>query len=131
MENLKKEFKAVMAHSGKENEDEVLETFCLKYENNEEAKAEIAKLIKEGIVEAGKQIDEIGIKIQLKEVMEMVSLAYIARHYFKKTKSWLSQRINAHTVNGKPAKFTDDELKTFNFALKDIGKKIGSISVQH
>jgi hypothetical protein len=129
MENLKKEFKILMAQAGKENEHEVLEAFCRKYENNEKVKVEIAKLIKEGVVESGKRIDDINMKMQLKEVTEIVSLAYIARHYFRKTKSWLSQRINAHTVNGKPAKFTDDELNTLNFALKDIGKKIGSISV--
>ncbi len=63
------------------------------------------------------------IKEQMEAVSEIISMSYIAKTYFNKTKSWLSQRINGLNVNGKPASFTDEELETLNFAFKDISKK--------
>lgn len=69
------------------------------------------------------------IKEQMEAISEIVSMSYIAKTYFNKTKSWLSQRINELNVNGKPASFTDEELETLNFAFKDISKKIGAFSV--
>ncbi len=72
---------------------------------------------------------ELKIKEQMESISEIISMSYIARTYFNKTKSWLSQRINGLHVNGKPATFTDDELDTLNRAFKDISKKIGAFSV--
>ncbi|HHT22511.1 MAG TPA: DUF5053 domain-containing protein [Bacteroidales bacterium] len=63
------------------------------------------------------------IKAQMEAMSEIISMSYIAKTYFNKTKSWLSQRINGLNVNGKPASFTDEELETLNFAFKDISKK--------
>lgn len=131
MKDLKTEFNNLMSKAGKEDEDKALNEFCKKYEFNQEAKDEILKLIKEGISASGKRIEDLSVKVQLSEASKMLNLSYIAKHYFNKTKSWLSQRINSHVVNGKPAKFTDEEMKTLNFALKDMGKKIGSISVHY
>ncbi|MBX3255821.1 MAG: hypothetical protein KF862_16930 [Chitinophagaceae bacterium] len=37
--------------------------------------------------------------------------------------------MNGNTVNGKPAFFKQEEIKTLNKALKDIRKKIGSVMV--
>ena len=76
-----------------------------------------------------KKIDcfiEESIKIQLSEISEIVSLAYISKQYFNRTRNWLYQRINSSTVNGRPARFTSEEINTLNLALKDIGNKIGS-----
>jgi len=67
----------------------------------------------------------------LKSVSEIISLSYLAKHYFKKSRQWLNHRINGNIVNGKPAKFTSEQLATLNQALKDISKKIGSVSVVH
>ncbi|MCU7604834.1 DUF5053 domain-containing protein, partial [Riemerella anatipestifer] len=58
-----------------------------------------------------------------------ISLSYVAEKYFGKTKSWLYQRINENTVNGKPAKFTEKEIETLNYALQDLSKKIGSVRI--
>ena len=49
--------------------------------------------------------------------------------YFKKSKSWLYQRLNRNNINGKPVKFTKNEIETFNFAIQDISKKLGSTSI--
>lgn len=69
------------------------------------------------------------IKEQMHEVSEIVSMSYIAKTYFNKTKSWLSQRINELNVNGKPAQFTPEELEILNAAFQDISKKTGAFRI--
>ncbi|MDR1757146.1 MAG: DUF5053 domain-containing protein [Culturomica sp.] len=64
------------------------------------------------------------IKEQMVQISSMISMSYIAKHYFNKSKSWFSQRINEFDVNGKPAKFTPEELETLNFAIRDISEKL-------
>lgn len=76
-------------------------------------------------------IEETAIKIQLQEVAEIVSLSYLAKKYFNKSRAWLYQRLNGNIVNGKPARFTEEELRTFNNALQDISQKIGSLSISY
>jgi len=72
---------------------------------------------------------QLKVKEQLTEISEIVSMSYIAKHYFRKSRSWLSQRINEMTVNGKPVQFTPDELDVFNKALKEIALKTASIQL--
>lgn len=83
--------------------------------------------------ESGERIDsfiEASVKMQLEKVSQIVSLSYIATRYFSKTRSWLNQKINGCLVNGKPAKFTPEEISTLNFALRDISKEIGSTVIK-
>lgn len=72
---------------------------------------------------------ELSLKIKLKEILPIVSLSYISEHYFNKSKSWFYQRLNGNEVNGKTASFTQDEIKTLDYALKDISKKLDAISL--
>ena len=69
------------------------------------------------------------IREQLKEIIEIISISYIAKKYFNKNRTWMYQKINGNIKNGKPAKFTDSEIQTFNFALQDISNKIGSVAI--
>ena len=73
--------------------------------------------------------EETSLKKRLLEVSNIISISYVAKTYFNKTRSWFYQRLNGNLVNGKPAKFTKDELFKLDSALKDISKKIGSVSV--
>lgn len=57
-----------------------------------------------------------------------MNLAYIAEHYFGRSRSWLSQRINGNIVNGKPCGFTEDELVIFRSALRDMSHKLSVIA---
>ena len=59
---------------------------------------------------------------------EVVNLAYIARHYFGKTRQWLYQRLKGQMVNGKPAAFTQSEEATFIKALQDIGMQLATFT---
>jgi hypothetical protein len=71
-------------------------------------------------------VNEIGVKIQLMKISEIVSMSYIAGNYFQRTRQWLYKKINGSLVNGKPAKFTDGEIQTLNFAIQDISKQLSS-----
>lgn len=72
---------------------------------------------------------EVELKIKMKELSEIVSLSYIARVYFGKTKGWLYHRINGNVINGKRASLSYEQKQHLANALKDISKKIGSMSV--
>ena len=74
-------------------------------------------------------LNELSVKIQLAEVEGFLNLAYIAKHYFGKTKNWLYQRLNGYLVNGKKAKFNEEEIEIFNRALSDMSMKLGSLRV--
>ena len=76
-------------------------------------------------------MEERTIKLQLQNISEIISLSFIAKHYFGKTQAWLYQRINGNVVNGKPCRFTAEELDRFNHALKDISQKIGSLRLSY
>ena len=65
---------------------------------------------------------------RLGEITDMVSMAYIAKTYFKKSRSWLAHKLNGNIVNGKPSQFTEEELKTLRFALNDMASKLRVMS---
>jgi hypothetical protein len=74
-------------------------------------------------------VKDIQIRMQLENAIDILPLSYISKNYFNKTRQWLYQRINGNTINGRLAKFTATEIDTFNFALQDISKRIGSITI--
>lgn len=65
---------------------------------------------------------------RLGEITNMVSMAYIAKTYFKKSRSWLAHKLNGNIVNGKPSQFTEDEIRTLRFALNDMASKLSMMS---
>lgn len=67
---------------------------------------------------------DVDVKGMLGDLSDVLSLSYIAQHYFQKDRSWLAQRINGNIVNGKPCAFTDDELSMLKLALNDIKNKL-------
>ena len=74
-------------------------------------------------------VNDLQIRMQLENVIDILPLSYISKRYFNKTRQWLYQRINGNSVNGKSAKFTEPEIETFNYALQDISKRIGSVAI--
>jgi hypothetical protein len=86
------------------------------------------KIAREASERDEKEMEEIRLRCHLILNREIIPFSYIANNYFSKSKEWLYQRLNGNLVNGKPAKFTSSEIETFNFALQDISKKIGSIA---
>lgn len=114
-----------IAETDKEREEIQRETEILM---NEDPDA-FAEAMVECMRETNRELDKLLIKDQLEEVSKVISISYLVKNYFKKTPQWFYQRLNENLVNGKPAKFTEEEIKTLNFALQDISKKIGSVSI--
>lgn len=76
------------------------------------------------IKDTNNEADEILLKQKLESVLPFISVSALAKTYFKHSPQWFYQRLNGSTVNGKTARFNDDELKALSHALVDIGKKI-------
>ena len=74
--------------------------------------------------------EEAILRDKLGELPEVISFSYIAKKYFGKSRNWLYQRINGNIVNGKKARFTDKELKTFLNALNDVSEMIHQTSLK-
>lgn len=69
------------------------------------------------------------IRAKLGEIPEAISLSYVAKKYFGKSRNWLYQRLNGNLVNGKPASFTPAEHQKFVAALEDISDMIRKTSL--
>ena len=68
-------------------------------------------------------------KDKLGKAPQAISLSYIAKNYFGKSKEWLYQRINGNIVNGKPAHFTEEETRQLQNALHDLGAQLLKIKL--
>ena len=89
---------------------------------------EFIEAYREGLERSLLKGNEILLRQNLEFIIKSMNLTYIAKEYFGKSHSWLSQRINGNLVNGKPAKFTVEEIKIFKDALEDICKRITLVS---
>jgi hypothetical protein len=115
-ETYKKTVDELLANASGEKERELIEEFI-----GETISADSRQLITDTKI--------LCLKVQLYEYNEVIPYSYIAKKYFNKSKAWLSQRVNGYGVNRKKAKFTEEELETFSFAIQDISKKLGSITL--
>ena len=95
-----------------------------------EEQQEYTAATKAGVKAVIERCGEIIEKVELGEVANIVSVAYIAQKYFGKTRHWLYQRLNGSIVNGKPACFTTDEKKKLQEALQDISDIIKNTSLK-
>jgi hypothetical protein len=126
IEKLKNEFVSL-------NTEEERVVFDAKFRNHinsksESEKKEFAKAFHEAgrdaVLHAKKFGSEVTVRLNLENILGIVSMAYIAKEYFHKSKSWFSQKMNGNLKNGKITFFTEEELKTLAFALEDISEKI-------
>ena len=83
----------------------------------------------EQIQESIDEINGIIVRRQLEDILQFMSLAYIAKQYFGKSRQWLYQRVNGTIVNGKPARFTNQEIDILNAAIQDMGNRLLSTKV--
>ena len=75
------------------------------------------------------KVKELTMAEKLGEIKDMVSMAYIAKAYFGKSRSWLAHKMNGNIVNGKTSQFSPDELAILRTALQDMSKKFGALSL--
>lgn len=81
-----------------------------------------------GLIECAKDTNkeaaEMLLRERLESVLPFISVATLAKTYFKRSPQWFYQRLNGSEVNGKRVKFNPAELKTLSEALVDIGKRL-------
>ena len=61
---------------------------------------------REGLRAIKNELQDVKLALELGDIANAISLSYIAKAYFGKSKNWLYQRLNGNKVNGKPAQFT-------------------------
>lgn len=74
--------------------------------------------------DTNKEVAEMLLRERLESVLPFISVAALAKTYFKRSPQWFYQRLNGSEVNGKRVKFNPAELKTLSEALVDIGKRL-------
>ena len=132
-------FKSLMLElsksSGSEDVDEIIRRFNDANGNMSDAEkelygsnvaADIDKILKV-VDEDHEALKAEKIRSAMGELGSAISFAYIAKHYFGKSQSWLTQRLNGSKVNGKTARFNKSELIQFQNAIHDLGRKLSAI----
>ena len=82
----------------------------------------------EGLTSVENAVHEELLREQLGPLAEALNMSYIARTYFGKSRSWLSQRLNGHVVHGRKVVLTDNERQILNDALNDIQSQISAFT---
>ena len=129
---LKQELELLKQELGTPAFDERLDKLQGRYTSDED-KALIDDYVLQMLDNIGGELQEVDKELDtiqaIKGISDMISFKYIAETYFKKSKAWFSQRLNGNVVHGKVCRFNEDELNTLRFALQDISRKIGSLSI--
>ncbi len=132
-------FKSLMLELSKSNGSEDVDDIIKRYNDangnlTEEEKASYGSNVAADIEKILKVVDEDlealkaeKIRSAMGELGNAISFAYIAKHYFGKSQSWLTQRLNSSKVNGKTARFNKSELIQFQNAIHDLGRKLSAI----
>ena len=135
---MKADFERFKTLSTKEERDAFKKEIQAKYNALPEAQKEAYKKATESGLKATvdacndfiERAEKTILRDKLGELPEAISFSYIAKKYFGKSRNWLYQRINGNIVNGKKARFTDNELQTFLNALKDVSEMIHQTSLK-
>lgn len=85
---------------------------------------------KKGLSAIKGDLQDMKLALELGDVANAISLSYIAKAYFGKSKTWLYQRLNGNKVNGKPAQFTEEERIRFAEALRDLSRRINETALK-
>lgn len=130
--NLKQELEMLERELGTPAFDKRLDKMKGLYTSDKD-KALISEYINRMLSGIGTDLQEVNKELDtlkaVKSISEIISFKYIAETYFKKSKAWFSQRLNGNKVHGKVCSFSEEEMDTLRFALQDISKKIGSLSI--
>lgn len=93
-------------------------------ENKEEASRALLDDLKQTVKDA----EEDSVRSRISNILPAISVSYIAKNYFHKSPAWFNQRLNGNIVNGKKAKFSEDELETLSIALREISDQLKAAS---
>ena len=132
-------FKQMMVDLSKANTDDEINDIIRQHnqvELSEEEKQRYSDTVISDFDTILKKIDEDieelkadRIREKIGELDKAISFAYIAKHYFGKSQSWLTQRLNGSRVNGKEARFKKSEVMQLEEAIHDLGRKLSSLTL--
>lgn len=121
---MQEEFEAFKKLSTPEEKESFLKARKARFEaKSPEDQADYIQKSEEGLKATIDRAEEILLIAQLGDLASALSLSFIAKKYFNRSKSWLYQRLNGYKVNGKPAQFTPAERKLLADALLDISQQ--------
>lgn len=132
--------KVLQAYENAKDEKGLAMAYTLQKEMQDNMNADELKAFNEALIKdtyellstGNKMIEEYEtekVREKLGELPEAISLSYIAKNYFGKSRSWLLQRINGNKVNGKEAHFNSGEIRQLQNALHDLGQKLSSVAL--
>lgn len=102
----------------------------VKEHNSEFPQEEIAASFKVWVKDVSAKVDAVKDRVlrdeMSDEMYKLLPMKYIANHYFSKSVSWLSQRLNGTKVRGKSYSLNEEQKSIFNNAMADLSKKFGS-----
>ncbi len=132
---VKDVFESYSKASSSEERQKIIDDYKCWYENlSDEDKLtettrqfESARAVIDGVKANNEELKARRIREKLGNVPEAISMSYVAKNYFGKTKTWLYQRLNGNKVNGKEACFTESEARQLQDALHDLGHRLSSI----
>jgi hypothetical protein len=84
----------------------------------------------QAIVTAGKVVNRARLMLKIKPVTDYVSISYISRRFFGKSRSWLHNRLQGYRNNGKPDTLSTEDINTLQNALFTISDEIKSAALR-
>lgn len=64
------------------------------------------------------------------EMDGILNKSALARQYFEKSQSWLSQKINGSMIDSKSQSFTPDEARKMAEAFRDIARRLEGLAAE-
>lgn len=133
MEEIKKVMEEFKTLAGKDDaasvarKNELAEWLSAHKDGNEQ---EIDAFMEEWLCEMEADNEDIkkeALRSQMDEKLyKLTPWSYIAKEYFGKSVSWLTQRVNGYPVRGHVYTLNEEQKETLNRALKEVGELIGS-----
>lgn len=133
MEELKKVMSELKALAGKDDaastlrKNELTEWLAAHKVGNEK---EIDAFMEDWLCELeadNEDIKKAALRGQMDEKLyKLTPWSYIAKEYFGKSVSWLTQRVNGYPVRGRVYTLNAEQKATLNRALSEIGEYLGS-----
>ena len=132
---MKEEFERYYKATSAEERQAIIEKSKRRFDSlsDEEKTTETARQFEsvraviDGVKANNEELAASRIREKLGNVPEAISMSYVAKNYFGKTKTWLYQRLNGNKVNGKEARFSEAEARQLQEALHDLGQRLSSI----
>lgn len=136
MERIKKaieEFKRLAGADDAASEARRQELMVWLVDNKAGHEQEIDQLLEGWLTEMEADVNDIkqeALRQQLSnEAYKLIPWSYIAKEYFGKSLSWLTQRVNGYPVRGHVYTLNAEQKQTLNRALAEVGALIGSYRV--